>query len=251
MNKHWVLGLAVLATLTACGRSTQLAVRAVTTTEGGEEVGRSQEVIRLLPYDRDSIFAALTREASESEPQPPADLIALRDSVSNAQTRWTEAEASWNDIRSELQTLRDRMDAMNRSSREYANAYRQFDDLANQERRLDRDKQSYFESYTALQDAYGSRADSFNAVLQSWGDAAFESYGEIVDSLTEVLGEELVDTTDAGGWALFSVPRGRWWVHTRAELVFEELYWNVPYESAGGADTLVLNASNARIRPIF
>jgi hypothetical protein len=251
MNKHWVLGLAVLATLTACGRSTQLAVRAVSTAEDGEETGRAQEVIRLLPYDRDSIFAALTREASEPEPRPPADLIELRDSVSIAQTRWTEAEAAWNDTRSELQALRDRMDAMDRSSREYANAYRQFDDLANQERRLNRDKQRYFDTYTALQDAYGTRADSFNAVLQSWGDAAFEDYGEIVDSLIEARGEELVDTTDASGWAHFIVPRGRWWVHTRAELVFQELYWNVPYVSEGGVDTLVLNTSNARIRPIF
>jgi hypothetical protein len=34
-------------------------------------------------------------------------------------------------------------------------------------------------------------------------------------------------------------------------LVFEELYWNVPYESAGGADTLVIDESNAEIRPIY
>ncbi len=76
-------------------------------------------------------------------------------------------------------------------------------------------------------------------------------YTEIVDSLVEARGEELVDTTNATGWADFSVPRGRWWVHTRTELVFEELYWNLPYGSTGGADTLVLNASNAETRPIF
>jgi hypothetical protein len=251
MNKHWVLGLAVLVTLTACGRSTQLAVHAVSAGEDGTEMARAQEVIRLIPYDRDSLFAALAAEASEAEPQPPADLLELRDSVAIAQTRWTEAEAAWNEVRSELQTLSDRMDSMNRASRDYAQAYRQFDGLAAREGRLDRTKQGYFEAFTALQDSYRSRADSFNAVVQSWGDVAFDRYGEVVDSLSEALGEELVDTTDTGGWAYFSVPRGNWWIHTRTKLVFEELYWNVPYLSSGGADTLALNASNAEVRPIF
>jgi hypothetical protein len=252
MNKHWVLGLAVLAALTACSRSTQLAVRAVSEGAGGEEVGRTQQVIRLIPYDRDSIFEALTEAATDPEPQPPEDLMVLRDSVSNAQYRWTEAEGAWNDMRSQMQQLSDRMQNMDRASNEYAQAYRRFDDLDAQVRRLDRVKQQYFDRFTELQGQYRARADSFNAVLQAWEDAAFYPYGETVDSLLEAMGrEELVDTTDADGWTFFSVPRGSWWVHTRASLVFEQLYWNVPYQSAGGADTLVLNNANADLRPIF
>lgn len=252
MNKHWVLGLALLVTLTACSRSTQLAVQAVAEGTDGEEMPRNQQVIRLLPYDRDSLFEMLATTASDPEPQPPRDLIDLRDSVAVAQEEWTTAEAAWNDMRSQMQQLSDRMQNMDRASNEYAQAYRRFDDLDRQVRRLDRDKQGYFESFTALQGQYRARADSFNAVYEAWGDAAFDRYGEIVDSLLEARDiEELVDTTEAGGWALFSVPRGSWWVHTRAALVFEELYWNVPYQSAGGADTLVLNNANAQRRPIF
>ena len=252
MNKHWVLSLAVLVTLTACNRSTQLAVRAVSEGTDGEEVARNQQVIRLLPYDRDSLFRVLATSASEPEPQPPTDLINLRDSVAVAQDQWTRAEGAWNDMRSQMQQLTDRMENMNRASTEYAQAYRQFDDLDRQVRRLDRDKQRYFESFTALQGQYRARADSFNAVYEAWGDIAFDRYGEIVDSLLEARDiEELVDTTDTGGWAFFSVPRGTWWVHTRAALVFNELYWNVTYPSTGGVDTLVLNNANAQIRDIF
>jgi hypothetical protein len=252
MNKHWVLGLAMLAALTACSRSTQLAVRAVSEGAGGEEVGRSQQVIRLIPYDRDSIFEALTRAATDPEPQPPEDLMVLRDSVSVAQSRWTEAEGAWNDMRSQMLQLSERMENMDRASTEYAQAYRRFDDLDAQVRRLDRDKQRYFDSFTELQGQYRARADSFNAVVQAWGDAAFDTYTEVVDSMVEAMGrQELADTADADGWTYFSVPRGSWWVHTRASLVFEELYWNVLYESAGGADTLVLNSDNAQVRPIF
>ncbi len=252
MNKRWVLGLATLVILTACSRSTDLAVRAVTEGPDGEVAARSQLIIRMLPYDRDSIFEALARQAAEPEPQPPADLVELRDSVSAARTRWTESEAAWNQNRSELQELSDRMQNMDRASDEYFRAYQRFEDLEVQVNRLDRLQTRYFEQFTALDSVYRTRADSFNAVTQAWGDRAFDVYGEIVDSLTEALGEEeLEDTTDAAGWAQFSVPRGPWWVHTRTKLVFEELYWNVRYESAGGADTLVLDASNAEVRPIF
>ena len=252
MNKHWVLGLVVLVTLAACSRSTQLTVQAVAVGADGEVVARNQQVIRLLPYDRDSLFEALAASASEPEPQPPRDLIDLRDTVAVAQEQWTQAEGAWNDMRDQMQQLSDRMQNMNRASTEYAQAYRRFDELDRQVRRLDRDKQRYFESFTALQGQYRARADSFNAVYEAWGDVAFDQYGEIVDSMLEAKGfEELVDTTDAGGWAYFRVPRGNWWVHTRAALVFEELYWNVLYRSAGGADTLVLNNANAEVRPIF
>ena len=72
MNKHWVMGVAVLLLLSACGRSTQLAVRAVSEGEGSEGTALSQQVIRLLTYDRDAIFSHLASLASTPEPPPPA-----------------------------------------------------------------------------------------------------------------------------------------------------------------------------------
>ncbi len=252
MNKHWVLALAACVVFTACSRSTQLAIRAVSEGQGETEMGLAQLQIRLLPYDRDSLFAALTAQYGEPEPQPPADLLSLRDSISVAQERWRTAEADWNEQRSELEALSERMKAMSRTSREYAQAFRRFDQLDGQLRRLDREKTRFFERFTELQSAYRAKADSFNAVVLGWGDEAFETFNEIVDSLLEARGvEELYDTTDASGWAYVVVPRGQWWAHTRYELPFEELYWNVPYRSDGGADTLVLNKSNAELRPIF
>jgi hypothetical protein len=251
MNKHWVLGLVTLVALSACSRSTQLAVRAASEGAEGEVAGRAQLIIQALPYDRDSIFQAFAARATEPEPQPPADLIELRDSVSIARERWTEAEAAWNEMRSELQSLSERMQNMDRASREYASLFSRFDELDSQVGRLDRTKTRYFDAFTGLQGTYRARADSFNAVLQAWEERAFVDYGEVRDSLVEVLGEVLEDTTDGSGWAFFSVPRGTWWIHTRTVLVFEELYWNVRYESAGGADTLVIDESNAELRAIY
>lgn len=251
MNKHWVLGLAALVALAACSRSTQLAVRAVSEGAEGEVTGRAQLIITALPYDRDSLFSAFIGRATEPEPQPPADLIELRDSVSVARERWTQAEASWNEMRSELQSLSERMRNMDRSSTEYARLFSRFDDLDSQVGRLERIQTRYFDEFTGLQGTYRARADSFNAVLQAWEERAFADYGEVVDSLVEVFGEALEDTTDGSGWGFLRVPRGTWWIHTRSVLVFEELYWNLRYESAGGADTLVIDNSNAEIRPIY
>ncbi|NIR46674.1 MAG: hypothetical protein GWN99_19905 [Gemmatimonadetes bacterium] len=250
MNKRWVLCPAVLVGLAACQGSTDLAVRAVS--GDGEEMALANQVIRVLPYNRDSIFDVLARQAPEPEPQPPEDLLTLRDSVQAARERWTQAEAAWNDVRSQMQELSERMERMNRASSEYASLFRRFSELESQEARLNRMMEQNFEDFTAMQQQYRTRADSFNAVVLAWGDVAFEDYGEIVDSILEARDrEELVDTADASGWAYLLVPGGQWWVHTRAELVFQELYWNVPYESPGGTDTLVLNEENAELRPIF
>ncbi len=250
MNKHWVLAVLALSLLSACKRPTELAVRALSGVEGEEPVPLAKQVIRVLPYDRDSIFDALAARAPQPEPQPPAELLSLRDSLATARKRWTDAESEWNELRSELEQLTERMKKMDRSSDEYFKAFRRWDQLDAQVRKLDRIQKRYFDEFTKLQNVYRALADSFNAVVTTWEDETFEDFESIVDSLTKER-QELVDTTDAGGWAYFRVPRGRWWVHTRAKLVFEELYWNVPYESMGGVDTLILNRANAEIRPIF
>jgi hypothetical protein len=151
-----------------------------------------------------------------------------------------------------MQELSEEMERMDRASSEYANRFRRFSRLEGQEVRLNRLMEQHFDAFTSMQEQYRERADSFNAVVLAWGDRAFEDYNEIVDSILEAQGtEELVDTADASGWAYFVVPSGTWWVHTRAKLVFEELYWNERYESTGGVDTLALNQDNAQLRAIF
>lgn len=251
MDKRWVTCFVALAMLTGCQRSTQLTVRAVSSGEGEEVVGLAKLVIRMLPYDRDSIFDALTARAPRPEPQPPADLLQLRDSIAAVQARWRAAEAGWNDAYSSLRDLRSRMDRMNKSSNEYFAAYAEFGNLEKKERRLNREKEALFKRFTDLQSAYSERADSFKVVLTAWEDEAFEDYGAIVDSMLEARGQELSDTTDGGGWAHFAVPKGQWWIYTRSKLTFEELYWNLPFKAEGGVDTVTLDRSNAETRLIF
>lgn len=252
MNKRWLIGLLAVTSLAACNRTSQLTIRALSGS-GDEASARAQLEVRLLPYDRDAVFEQMIAAASSPEPQPPEDLLQLRDSIAAAQDLWRQAEAAWNDIYSELKDLSERMEGMNSASNAYFEAYQRFDELDAQERRLNRDRQRYFEEFDALQRQYSERADSFNAVVLTWEDEAFMNLSEVIDSLLEADGrEEIWDTTDAAGIAQFTVPRGQWYIHTRAKLPFEELYWNVPIEVAGGTtDTIVIDESNAEVRPVF
>lgn len=252
MSKHGVPLLVAWVFLAGCEGSADLRVQVVAPGPQGER-GLSSLEVRLLPYDRDSIFDVLATRAAEAEPQIPEDLLTLRDSVSEAQGEWRSAEAEWNEVRSELQELANQMQGMNRSSDEYLEAFQRFEDLDAREGELSRRKDSLFEQFTELQNRYNTRADSMEAVRDAWADMAFEDYGDVVDSLLEANGwQELVDTTGSGGWARFQPSAGHWWLHTRYALPYQELYWSVPVEVSGGeTDTVVLNPANAELRPLF
>jgi hypothetical protein len=64
--------------------------------------------------------------------------------------------------------------------------------------------------------------------------------------------EMIFDTTDSEGYVLVELPPGNWWVHTRYEEAYSELYWNEPITVERGDPLLLtLNRSNAETRPIF
>lgn len=252
MSKRSTLLLSAFAfLLMGCERSATLDVRVTNAGPEGGSIGLREVPVRLLPYDRDSIFDALEAQAEQPEPEIPEDLLQLRDSVSEAQAAWREAEADWNETRSELQTLANELQQLDRSSDAYFEGFDRFEELESVETRLSGEKDELFERFTELQNRYALRADSIGAVRATWADRAFEDFGEIVDSILETRGrEEYWDTTDASGWVRLQAPAGRWWVYTRSSLPYQELYWNVPVD-VGEADTLVLDTANAEYRSLF
>ncbi len=254
MIKRWWPVLFCLAPLAACSRSGEVVVHAAIGRDtAGAPLGIDKLVVTLVPYDRDSIFEALAAQAPAPEPQIPQDLLAIRDSVAELRNFWTEAESQWSVVRDEMLKLSEQMKTMNRRSRAYVQAFGRFTELESQERRLARAKDAAFQQYERLQKQYSSRADSIKVIRFNWEDEAFARYGEIVDSLLAVRKREaLVDTTASGGYAHFRVPAGRWYVYTRYELPFQELYFNIPLDiQAGRQDTVTLTREKAEIRPLL
>ncbi|MBI4513514.1 MAG: hypothetical protein HY702_05330 [Gemmatimonadetes bacterium] len=253
--KRWSVVLACLLPLAGCKRSGDLVVQAALGRDtAGAPVGIDKLVLELLPYNRDSIFDALARQAATPEPQIPEDLLVQRDSVAALRDLWTQSESQWNAVRDELLKLSERMRTMDRGSREYFQAFTRFTDLEQRERTLSRAKDEAFRSYDALQKRYGARADSIKVVRFAWEDEAFARYGEITEGLPKTLKRETyADTTSGGGYATFrNVRNGRWYLYTRYELPFQELYFNIPVEIRGGSrDTLMLTRDTAELRPLL
>lgn len=232
--------------LAACGTSVTVEV----TTEGAEGVTPVANLeVQFLPYDRDSLFSALAQQADTPEPQVPEAIRARLDSVQTLQATWRQAESEWNDARENLRQLSERLQSLDRRSREYREAFDQFNGLERQERAADQRRQAAFDAFTALQSVTQAQLDSVRAVIQSWEDVAFADFIDIEADLLDALGQDVVfDTTDANGMVTRSIGGGDWWIHTRVAAPSGELYWNVP---VAGADTVRLTPDNAERRLAF
>lgn len=243
-----ILLLSLAPMLAACGSQLTVEVR----TEAGEATQPVEDLeVQFLPFDRDSLFEAMAAQASEPEPQVPAELQTQFDSVQALQETWREAETRWNDVRDSLRQLSSRLEGLDRRSREYRELFDAFGPLERRERALNRQRQETFDTFTALQQATQTRLDSVRAVIQSWEDLAFAEYADIRDGLLESLGREIVvDTTNAEGLITRKLPGGMWWIHARVAVPSGELYWNVPTDPAA-TDTLRLMPENAERRLAF
>lgn len=242
--------VAVLPALAACGGG-EVTVRVMSSSSADEEATPVEDVeVTFVPYDRDSIFDELTERAEEPEPQPSEELQSAIDEVVDARREWRQAEQEWSGLRDSLKTLRDRMNGLDRTSKEYLDLFDQFDQLEGRVNQLDAEKDRLFERFDSLQTATVDRQDSLRAVIDSWEEEAFRDYVPITDTILQERGVEDItrDTTDADGHVTVNLPDGAWWVFTRTTPgPYEELYWNLPVEPGQG-DTLVLNRENAEIR---
>lgn len=244
---HAVLACALSMLLVGCGGE-DVVVQISVETPAGETQLIEDQPVTFLPFDRDSIFTALAAEASEPEPEMPDDLQDTFDEVGDLRDEWRNAEQEWAQLRDSLESLSDSMEALDTRSREYREMYQAFDELEPQVQALNQQKNQAFAQFDSLQRTATQRVDSVQAVIRSWEDEAFRDYGEIVDSIMQARDAEIrEDTTDAQGVARTSLPGGAWWVHTRYELPFEELYWNLRVDTLT-VDTLRLSRENAEIR---
>ena len=236
--------LAILPLLAACGGRITVQVLA----EGAEADPVDDLEVQFLPFDRDSLFAAMASQASTPEPGIPPELEAAASDERALRDIWSEAEANWNNIRDEMRTITERLDGLDDRSREYLELYDRFNDLEDQEGALNRQRQAAFDAFDEMQQANQQRIDSVCIVIASWEEVAFAEYGDVEDDLLTALGREVsADTTDADGVASAAASGGPWWVHSRVNTAAGELYWNVVVDGAS-PDTLRLRADNAELR---
>jgi hypothetical protein len=256
MKRSFVLlALALAMTATACQRN-RVVVEA-TLTDAEETRALADLPIRLVPYDRDAIFDSLEAAFAEPEPAIPAEMLAQREQIIQAETEWRTSEDRWSEARDSLQALSSELDRMGqqglRATPQYQQMFRQFERLETDAQQAQQRSQSAFSRYDQLQRTFLTQADSIRIVREQWADRAYADFDRVVTArLRQLNREEYADTTDASGVANFrGVPQGRWWIYARYTLPFDELYWNIPVEVSGDSVGVVLNRENAESRPVM
>ena len=246
-------GLIATLALTACGPGRVSIVVELEDEDGGDARLLEDVEVRLLPYDRDHVFDSLTRAASTPEPEIPAELLAARSDIAEAQRAWTEAEIELGILRDTVSKLKAKLDELNPAMNDYRAIYNVFDPMYEDVQRLDGSVKSLFQTFDELQKANIEQIGEIRRVKEDWANQAFNDVGTVIDALIEATGlEEAADTTGVDGGALVEVPPGQYWVYARYELPNDELYWNVPITVERGDPVVVrLSRANAIQRPIF
>ena len=256
MRRSTRFGLAgLIATLasTACGQG-QVSIVVELEDEGGGDARLLEDIeVRLLPYNRDHVFDSLTRAAPTPEPEIPDELLAARDEIAEAQRVWSETESRVGVLRDTIQKLRNQMDQLNPAMNAYKELFQIADPMYTQLERDEDNVASLFQRFNDLQQANLEQMNEVRAARDSWADQAFRDVGEVIATLIDASGlDEAADTTGADGAVLVELAPGQYWVYARYELLYDELYWNVPVTVERGDPVVVrLSRSNATKRPIF
>ena len=203
-----------------------------------------------LPYDRDSVLASLEKRASTPRPHT-ARLDTLFARFRGPFTAYSATAYTAGQLRDSLAELKRRLDSAERGSPEYrtlqASHSRVSDSLASVELR---GKRAQVALSRARSD-FVSRSDSLRNVIRQWEDSTYRGWDSIVENLARRRGlEPVTDSTDATGWAQFTLPRGKWWIYARAWDTSDpnaEWYWNVPVSG----DTVLLSSRTGRQQPRY
>jgi hypothetical protein len=255
MNRLQVLAM-LLPLMAGCSEPQLIAEASLERENAGETLVLSDLPIHLLPYDRDAIFDSLEAAFSTPQPEIPPHVREQQERAQAAQKLWRDAEARWIELRDSLGTLSAQLAQLQNGGRrgtpEWEAAFSQFGTLEREERRVNREVDAAFRAFDEIQQSMMASADSVRLLLEEWEEAAFAAYETVVaNKLRESGQNERVETTNASGLTHFDVPEGRWWVHTRYGLPYEELYWNIPLQISGDSTHIKLDRSNAEMRSIL
>jgi hypothetical protein len=233
--------------LSACKSTMQVEVRALVPAANGRLLPAPGVPLVALPYDRDSVIAAL--EARAPSPRPST---ALLDSLFR---RFRPPFAAFAAIADTVRALQDsltsfkaQIDSLSRESPEYRKRYGAFLELTGRRAEAERRQAAAQKALTAARSAFGPRADSVRAAVRAWEDSAYSGYEKITAELArKAITPAVAETTMAGGAVSLPLPRGRWWIYARswdANDPNAEWYWNVPVTT----DSVVLSPDNAQHR---
>jgi hypothetical protein len=240
MTKYLLIAVCLLA---ACEKPS-VQVRATVPRLDGSEAPVPDLELVALPYNRDSVLAALETKAS---PRPHTrELDSLFALWRTPFVRFARATQRSQQLRDSLALLRRQLDSLPRHAPEYQPLYARFGALTDslavaadsaEPARLELDRKRR----TLL-----PRIDSLRRLVTAWENSTFRNYDSIVNQLAGTR-EPVGASTGPDGRATVTLGEGRWWIYAWAwdeGDPYSRWYWNVPVEG----DSVVLDGRTGRKR---
>ena len=203
-----------------------------------------------LPYDRDSIIAALEAK----HPRPAAithQLDSLFQSFRTPFAVYASAAYRVQTVEQSLARLRLTLDSLPRGSAAYDSLYRNFTRLSDSVATARDRRRDALEELAIARAGLGFRIDSLRQLMSGWEDSTYRGYDSITKALGSGLGSApIADSTGADGSVTMRLPVGNWWIYARSWDAWDpnsEWYWNIPV--TGGR--LVLDRGNGRRVPRY
>jgi len=241
----------VAAGLTGCdGGRHEVAVRVSIPDPASTETPAAGVGVVALPYNRDSVLESLEARATSPRPDTAAldSLFARFRGPFTAYTALSYAESA---LRDSLRLLRSRLDSLPRSAPEYATQSASYRRMSDSLVRIETRARRARATLDRARADFVTRSESLRTAVRHWEDSTYRGYDSIVERLARARHREPVtDTTDATGWAHFTLAPGTWWIHARAWDTSDpnsQWYWNVPAD----ADTILLSSRTGRRRPRY
>jgi len=207
-------------------------------------------VLVALPYDRDSIIAALTARAASPRPDV-ASLDSLFARFQRPFAAYAVAAGTATRLQDSLARMKTSLDSLPRESPAYRKLYGSFVSITTERAAADRRRDSLQQALKRARAAFDAPSDSTRMVLRAWEDSTYADYEKITQELASNTGlHPQTDTTGADGTTTLVLKKGHWWIYARSWDALDpnaEWYWNIPVRR----DSVTLSPDNARRRPRY
>jgi hypothetical protein len=237
----------VALVLGGCSESRELRVRVSIPGTDSLDTPASGVGVIALPYDRDSVLASLAARAARPKPHTE-ELDSLFAAFRAPFTTYTQTVYTVTRLQDTLAQIQHQMETVGRDSPEYRTLRSRLVTVSASLAAHRRDSERARLALSRARADFVHRSESLRTEVRLWEDSTYQGYDSIVENLAKTRGlEPATDTTDATGWARFSLPRGRWWIFAHAWDTSDpnaEWYWNVP----ATGDTVLLSSRSGHRR---
>ena len=246
-----LLRLATAAVLiSGCESSQHVAVRVSIPDPTTVETPAAGVGVVALPYDRDSVLASLEARAGSPRPHTAA-LDSMFARFRDPFTRYTAISYAEGELRDSLRTIQLRLESLTSTSPDRSELSALQRHMTDSLSRTTRQARQARVTLDRARTEFSSRSDSLRAAVRQWEDSTYRGWDSIVEGLARAQRRQPVtDTTDATGWAEFTLAPGRWWIYAQGWDTSDpnsKWYWNVPADR----DTVLLNSRNGKRQPRY